>query len=261
MGRRYLEKARGLMHRFFVTPDKINKIKENSIVIDGEDFKHLTRVLRVSDHELFEVCDGAGTDYHCKITDRYDDHVVAAIEETMPSVGENPYAMTLFQGLPKGQKLEEIVQKGTECGITRFAPFESTYCVAKVKNAKQAAKKQTRLQRVAYEAAKQSKRGVIPDVTLPLKFDALLTAVADYDLVLFAYEHESQTSFKQEMALQDKTTLQKIAVIVGSEGGFSPEEANALRGAGAVSISLGHRILRTETAGVVIASQLNYALE
>lgn len=245
------------MHRFFVKPEQI---KKNHIRISGDDFKHLTKVLRVSDRELFEICDGQGMDYHCKICERGEDYIVAQVYNQQPSVGENPYTLTLFQGIPKGQKFEEIVQKGTECGVTRFVPFESTFCVAKIKNEKQAKKKQERWQRVAYEAAKQSKRGVIPEVFLPQCFDAVRDTLARYDLVLFAYEHEGERTLKDVLAELDSPDIQRIAMIIGSEGGFSPDEAAVLREKGAVSVSLGKRILRTETAGIVLAAQINYAL-
>lgn len=246
------------MHRFFVTPEQI---KDSTITITGEDVKHLTKVLRIADDELFEVCDGQGTDYLCKIAAHHDDAVLAAVQKTTPSAGENPYHLTLFQGLPKGQKLEDIVQKGTACGINRFVPFTSTYCVAKIKDRRQAQKKQVRLQRVAYEAAKQSKRGVIPRVDLCEPFSEMASELTDFDLVIFAYEHESEQTLKQALAPRDLRKLKTIAVIVGSEGGFSPDEAARLRACGALSVSLGKRILRTETAGIVIAAQINYAFE
>jgi len=251
------QKREKTMHRFFVTPENI---QEDTITIEGDDFVHLTRVLRIGDQEVFEVCDGRGTDYHCVIGQRDKDFLTAKILEKMPAGGEAPFHLTLFQGLPKGHKLDEIIQKGTEVGISAFVPFQSSRAVATVRGKED--KKRERWQRIAYEAAKQSKRGIIPLVGTPLtSLSAVLDRFADYDLILLAYEGEREGSLKQILAGAGPERPERIALIVGPEGGFSPEEAAACTAAGAVSVSLGIRILRTETAGVVMAAQVDFFYE
>lgn len=242
------------MHRFFVKPEQIHG---DQITIDGEEFKHAAKVVRIRDNELFEVCDGSGFDYHCLIACREKEQLTAAIQEKRPSAGELPYAVTLFQGLPKGQKMDEIVQKNTELGISSVVPFVSTFCMAKLEKSDKAPKKCGRWQRIAFEAAKQSKRGKIPRVHEPVAFQRICEVTADFDLVLLAYEHEMDRPL--QTVLKGRTRSRNIAVIVGSEGGFSREEVERLEAAGAKSVSLGKRILRTETAGMALLAQINYA--
>lgn len=243
-----------MMHRFFVKPEQI---RGDQITIDGEAFKHAVKAVRIRDNELFEVCDGNGYDYHCVIACREKEQLTAAIQDKRPSAGELPYRVTLFQGLPKGQKMDEIVQKNTELGISDVVPFVSAFCVAKLEKPDKVAKKCGRWQRIALEAAKQSKRGKIPQVHEPVAFQRLCEIVADFDLALLAYEHEMDRSL--QTALKGQTQCRHIAVIVGSEGGFSRDEVESLEAAGAKSVSLGRRILRTETAGMALLAQINYA--
>lgn len=254
MGRGDRAEAGSIMHRFFVKPEQICG---DQIVIAGEEFKHAVKALRIRDNELFEVCDGNGYDYHCLIARREREQLTAAIQVKYPSAGELPYAVTLFQGLPKGQKMDEIVQKNTELGIGAVVPFVSAFCVAKLEKPDKAAKKRSRWQRIAFEAAKQSKRGRVPQVHEPVTFQRMCERVADFDLVLLAYEHELDKTL--QTVLEGQSDSRKIAVIVGPEGGFSLKEAEKLEAAGAKSISLGKRILRTETAGMALLAQINYA--
>ncbi|WP_026396108.1 RsmE family RNA methyltransferase [Acetobacterium malicum] len=246
------------MHRFFVEPDQI---AEASIVITGEDFKHITKVLRLGKDDQIEVCDGRGTDYQVVLNSPGDQTVSGSIIRQYPSRGETPeLVITLFQGLPKGTKMEVIIQKGVELGVYEVVPFSSLRTISQIKDKKD--KKIERWQRIAYEAAKQSKRGIIPAIRLPQTLMAILTEVDHYDLMLLAYEDENMLTLKA--ALEQFENSQgadkplKIGVIIGPEGGFDPQEVAACKAAGVISVTLGRRILRTETAGMVVLSQLNF---
>jgi 16S rRNA (uracil1498-N3)-methyltransferase len=246
------------MHRFFVAPDQISG---TSVVIAGEDFKHITRVLRLGSGDVIEICNGRGTDYEVVLETVGEQTITGKIRTTYASQGENPdMAVTLFQGLPKGPKMEVIIQKGVELGVTAIIPFSSKRAVSQIRDKKE--KKTERWQRIAYEAAKQSKRGIIPQIGEPVDLTAVSKAVQDFDLLIMAYEDESRLSLKKALSdFQDRHESGKslqIAVVIGPEGGFDPTEVEAVRNAGGVLVSLGKRILRTETAGMVVLSQLNF---
>ena len=250
------------MHRFFVEPDQIS---ETAIVISGEDFKHITKVLRLGKDDLIEVCDGQGTDYQVALNSPGEQLVTGSIIRQYPSRGETPeLEITLFQGLPKGAKMEVIIQKSVELGVYAVVPFSSQRAISQIKDKPN--KKIERWQRIAYEAAKQSKRGIIPEIRLPQTLKDVLKAVDRYDLMILAYEDENRLSLKAALAaFEEKYELQseadkplKIGVIIGPEGGFDPREVAACQEAGVVSVTLGQRILRTETAGMVVLSQLNF---
>jgi len=246
------------MHRFFVEPDQI---AEASIVISGEDFKHITKVLRLGKDDVIEVCDGQGTDYQVALNSPGDQAVSGRIIEQYPSRGETPeLVITLFQGLPKGTKMEVIIQKGVELGVYEVVPFSSLRAISQIKDKQD--KKIERWQRIAYEAAKQSKRGMIPAIRLPQTLTEILKQVNDYDLMILAYEDENMLTLKAALEAfensQSADKRLKIGVIIGPEGGFDPQEVAACKAAGVVSVTLGQRILRTETAGMVVLSQLNF---
>lgn len=246
------------MHRFFIEPGQIT---EQSIVISGEDFKHITKVLRLGKDDVIEVCDGTGTDYQVVLNTPGDQTISGVIKEQYPSLGENPeLSVTLFQGLPKGTKMEVIIQKCVELGVVEIVPFSSMRTISQIKDKKD--KKIERWQRIAYEAAKQSKRGIIPVVKDLQTLKDVLKEAAHFDLLLLAYEDENKRSLKVALMDFEKKSeagkCLKIGVIIGPEGGFDPQEAEACRAAGIISVSLGTRILRTETAGMVVLSQLNF---
>ncbi|MBC3899247.1 RsmE family RNA methyltransferase [Acetobacterium malicum] len=246
------------MHRFFVEPDQI---AEASIVIAGEDFKHITKVLRLGKDDMIEICDGHGTDYQVALNTPGDQTVSGSIIKQYPSRGETPeLIITLFQGLPKGTKMELIIQKAVELGVFDVVPFSSQRAIAQIKDKKD--KKIERWQRIAYEAAKQSKRGIIPTIRLPQTLTDIVKQVDDYDLMILAYEDENMLTLKAALEVFKKKNEVnkplKIGVIIGPEGGFDPQEVAACKAAGVISVTLGRRILRTETAGMVVLSQLNF---
>ncbi len=241
------------MHRFFIEP---HAVSGSEAVIIGEDVQHIAKVLRLRVGDEVTLCDGAKTEYTAAIDSVEKERVTLRILETAASKTEPQAEVTLYQGLPKAGKLETIIQKCVELGITKVIPFDADRSVVKLSE-KDFAKKQSRYQRVAYEAAKQSRRGVIPEVGGLVKLAK--EDFSGYDLILLAYEEERGTTLKQ--ALREKADAKRIALIVGPEGGFSPDEADMLIQKGAVSVSLGPRILRTETAGMAMLAMTLYELE
>ena len=255
------------MHRFFTEPKNVTIFPRDDttpemepigqIVIAGDDFHHLIHVLRIAHDERFEVCDGAGTDFICHIKEVLDDHLLAEIDIVNYSRGELPFKLTLFQGIPKGKKLDEIIQKGTELGYTSFVPFTAERTVNRPKNAD--FKKTIRRGRIAYEAAKQAGRGIIPSVEEPLAdINAVAKMLAGYDLVLLAHVGEGNPGLHTVLQAFGKTP-DNAAVIIGPEGGFTEIEVLTLQNAGARVVSLGTRVMRTETAGPALGAMLAYA--
>ena len=210
-------------HRYFTTD-----ISGGTAVLSGADAHHLAHVMRARPGETVTLCDGKGTDYACAVRGFGPDTVELEILSSSASVSEPGVRVTLYVGYPKQDRLETIVQKAVELGAVRIVPFFSRYCVAAPKKEEQ---KNLRYNRIAFEAAKQSGRGVVPQV------DA-----ARNDAAFFCYEAGG------EPLLSRLGGAETIGLITGSEGGFSPEEAAAAREAGCVQIGLGPRILRCETA-------------
>ena len=255
------------MHRFFTDPKNVTIFPRDEatpetdpigqIVILGDDFHHLIHVLRIAHDEPFEVCDGAGTDFICHIKEVFPEHLLAEIDAVKYSRGELPFKLTLFQGIPKGKKLDEIIQKGTELGYTAFVPFTAERTVNRPKGAD--FKKTLRRGRIAYEAAKQAGRGMIPTVEEPL-FDvnAVSKMLASFDLVLLAHVSEKNPGLHEVLQAFGKTP-KNLAVIIGPEGGFTEIEVLTLQNAGARAVSLGDRVMRTETAGPALGAMLAYA--
>ena len=255
------------MHRFFTDPKNVTIFPRDEatpetdpigqIVILGDDFHHLIHVLRIAHDEQFEVCDGAGTDFICHIKEVFSEHLLAEIDAAVYSRGELPFKLTLFQGIPKGKKLDEIIQKGTELGYTDFVPFTAERTINRPKDAE--FKKTLRRGRIAYEAAKQSGRGVIPAVEEPLSdVNAVAKMLAGYDLVLLAHVADSNPGLHTVLKAFGKTP-ENVAVIIGPEGGFTEIEILTLQNAGARVVSLGARVMRTETAGPAVGAMLAYA--
>lgn len=241
------------MHRFFIEP---HAVCGNEAVLTGEDVQHIAKVLRLRAGDEVTLCDGAKTEYTARIDSVEKERITLCVLETAASKTESAAEITLYQGLPKAGKLETIIQKCVELGIGKVIPFDAERSVVKLSE-KDFAKKQSRYQRVAYEAAKQSRRGIIPEVGGLVKLAK--EDFSGFDLILLAYEEERGTTLKK--ALRAKMDAKRIALIVGPEGGFAPEEADMLIQRGAVSVSLGPRILRTETAGMAMLAMTVYELE
>lgn len=243
------------MPRFFVTPDAVS---DGVIHITGEDAYHIARSLRMATGDAVTVSDGQGKEYVCTLSHIRDEECTCEISECRPVSAESPVKITLYMAYPKGDKLETVVQKAVELGAFRIVPFESSRCVKKPK-AEKTDKQTERLQKIAKEAAKQSGRGIVPEVCKPVSFSEMLSLASRAELPLLCYEGERTLSLKE--ALRGKENVSDICAVVGCEGGFSEEEARLCREAGLVSVSLGPRILRCETAPSYILSALSFFFE
>ncbi|AOT68530.1 16S rRNA (uracil(1498)-N(3))-methyltransferase [Geosporobacter ferrireducens] len=246
------------MNRFFV--DRKNIIGDQKLIVldDPEDVKHIIKVLRLAEEDILEVCDGEKGIYIGEILSLSKTKIELKILEKFLSDTEPPIEVTLFQGMPKGTKMEIIIQKCTELGIHSIIPLNTARTVVQLKDKKDEVKKIERWQKIAEEAAKQSKRGVIPQIGLPINFSQLRDVLPLFDLVIIPYEKETVLGLKT--LLKEQMSPKKIAVIIGPEGGFEETEIEIAKELGSMSISLGKRILRTETAGFVVLSTLMYEL-
>ncbi|MGX8794657.1 RsmE family RNA methyltransferase [Fusibacter sp. JL298sf-3] len=240
------------MHRFFLSGD--DRVERPKICIEHqESYKHLVKVLRAKVGEAVE-CVGEKV-FTCEIASIEGQTVIMDIQSERESDHESAVAIDLYQCLPKGPKLEWIVQKNVELGVRDFYLVASDRCVATWKN-KDVDKKLERYERIAQEAAKQSKRDYVSSVNGLLPFEAVLKAVETYDLFLVLYENASGFGLKEALRTFEG---QHIAVLVGPEGGFSEAEIERLREKTAV-VTLGKRILRTETAGLAAVTCIQYEL-
>lgn len=224
-------------------------------VITGDDVKHIRKVLRLEPGDSVDICDGHGTEYSGVIRSVEADAVTVSLGAPSASPAEPEHAVTLFQGYPKAGKLETVIQKCTEIGVSSVVPVVMKRSVAIPSG--DGTQKLVRLQRVAEEAAKQSRRGLIPAVGTPVRLTAI--DLDAFDLIIVAYELERDVTLKQ--VLRSRPDAKRIALFVGPEGGFEPDEVELLKAHGAVAVTLGKRILRTETAGPVMLAQVLYEFE
>lgn len=243
------------MHKFF-TPKEL--ISDVSAKVIGDDVKHIYKVLRLTEGTVVVLNNCEGKEYLCEVADVSKQEVLFNIKEELKINNESRVQITLFQGLPKAQKMDLIVQKGTELGISSFVPCLTERVDVKLRGD---FKKLDRLNRIALEAAKQSKRSIVPDVKTPIEFDEVLNSINEYDLFLVPYENREDFGIKTLMnEISNKDDIKKIAILVGPEGGFEEEEINILKDKGAYIITLGSRILRTETAGFTATALVQYEL-
>ena len=244
------------MPRFFINKEKIS---EASLFIDGDDARHIARSLRMAVGDEVTVCDGEGNEFLCSLTRIRDERCDLDIKESRRCEAEPLSKISLYMAYPKGDKLELVVQKAVELGVSEIIPFESSRCIKKPK-AEKAQEKNARLCRIAEEAAKQCGRGILPKVALPLSFSEAMKRASEATLTLFCYEGNGTKSLKSILSEQD-TVPESIAVIVGSEGGFSLDEAEEAKSLGAALANLGPRILRCETAPDYCLSAISYHFE
>ena len=256
------------MHRFYV--DGCSEA-DKSIRITGEDVNHILNVLRLGVNDEITVSDGSSRDFLCRITECDSQYILANIIDIYDNNSELPVDIYLFQGVPKGDKLETIIQKCVELGVHSIIPVMMERTIVKLDDKKQS-KKLSRYQLISESAAKQSRRGIIPEVCEYMSMkEAFLYAKEHMDIILFPYEFaegmdESRKIIenivsevdKQRDDQQDKKT---IGIFIGPEGGFADMEAKELQEIGAKTMSLGHRILRTETAGMTVMSILSFMLD
>ena len=248
------------MPRFFI---RANQIEDGVVTLLGDDAHHISRSLRMAAGETVTVCDMQKNEYECELTDFLPDRVLAKILETRKCDTEPPYYAHVFQALPKGDKLDSVIQKAVECGASEITTFESERCIVRAKGENES-KKVERRQRIALEAAKQSGRGIVPTVNPTISFSEMCRRAAEADIALFCYEGDGteplSVALKNAIAKVDKENP-TIALIIGSEGGFSLAEAKAISSERILPVGLGKRILRTETASGFALACLVYALE
>lgn len=251
------------MSRFFISIDSVDS-ENNIITITGEDVKHIRSVLRSVPGDLLELSDGSGMDYEVVVETVGKDSITAKITRVWPNNTEPPVNITLFQGIPKADKMEFIIQKCIELGISRIVPVITDRTVIKFANSCDSSAKAVRWNRIALEAAKQCDRGIIPKVDEPVRFDEALKLAECCDLKLLPYEEEKSGSLRkylnEQKQLCESGNKANVAVFIGPEGGFAPMEAQRAVRCGFRSVTLGPRILRTETAGITVISIIMYEL-
>ena len=243
------------MYQFFVEDAQIS---EKDVVIEGSDVNHIKNVLRMKCGEKIRISSTAGRNFYCEVAEISSDVVRADILEELENDTELPNKIYLFQGLPKSDKMELIIQKAVELGVHGIIPVAMKNCVVKLDD-KKASSKVTRWQEIAKSAAKQSKRSLIPEVELPMSYKLAVERAKELDVVLVPYENERGMQATREVISGIKPG-QSIGIFIGPEGGFDLSEIELVREE-AHLISLGNRILRTETAGLTTLSMLIYQLE
>lgn len=246
------------MSKFFVKPEQI---KNDNIIIDGDDVNHILNVLRMKKDDEIQVCNQVTEEnYKARIVQYSKNEIECKIEEKIGKSTESNVHITLFQGIPKFEKMELIIQKNTEVGVNNIVPVIMERTVVKL-DEKVASKKLDRWQKIAEIAAKQSMRDIIPNVKSIIKTKEI--DVDRYDVVLVAYENEEHNMLKAELKKLESQNKQEynIAIVIGPEGGISEKEIELLDEKNVKFVSLGKRILRTETAGLVMAGNILYELE
>lgn len=251
------------MYHFFVSP---SQIYDTCVIITGDDVNHIKNVIRLKTGDEISVSNGIdGKDYRCGIEEITETQVVCRLRFIKEDGVELPAKVYLFQGLPKGDKMELIIQKTVELGVFEIIPVAMKRCVVKL-DEKKAKSKITRWQGIAEAAAKQSKRAVIPQIHQVMTFKQALEYANDMDVKLVPYEMENMLSEASGMAgtkkiMESLQPGQCIAVFIGPEGGFEQDEIDAAIARGMKPITLGKRILRTETAGMTVMAWVMYQLE
>ena len=246
------------MYKFFIENEQI---EGKTIRIIGKDVNHIKNVLRLNVNSKIQLCNKSSQEtYECEIKQVSTENIICEIIKELEYTTEANLYVHLFQGLPKAEKMETIIQKTIEIGISEITPIIMERCVVKL-DEKSKIKKIERWQKIAEVASKQSKRDMIPKINLPLNLKNIYEKLKNYDIVLVAYEEEQNITIKHVLKQIHSKENIKIAIIIGPEGGISKEEIQYLKESGANAVSLGKRILRTETAPIVMSSIIMYELE
>ena len=248
------------MPKFFVTS---NEIENDKIKIKGTDVNHIKNVLRAKIEDKIDICNtDEMKDYECKIEELTSDYIICKIISEKQNASESKVEITIFQGLPKADKMELIIQKSVELGVNKIIPVDMKRCVVKLKDRDQI-KKVERWQKISEVASKQCGRGIIPKIGQVMKIKEIVDRIGEYDIILVAYEKEENNYLKIEIdKLKNlEKDKKKIAIVIGPEGGLEEEEVKQLQENGAKVITLGKRILRTETVALNMISILMYELE
>lgn len=246
------------MQRYFVTPEQFN---DSTVRIDGEDARHIAKVMRGKAGDKLIVSDGISREALVEIAIIEIGEVTVNILEALEMTHEPRVKITVAQSLPKADKMETVIQKCTEIGAVSFIPFLSERTIVQYDERKES-KRLERWRKICKEAAEQAHRNIVPEVSSPLTWKKLLQSFGEYDAVYFCYEKEEGLQLRSAAApwvsALTPQSSGKVMIVVGPEGGFSPEECLGAEEAGALSVGLGRRILRCETAGMVAAACILY---
>jgi 16S rRNA (uracil1498-N3)-methyltransferase len=245
------------MQRYFIPKDQFDD-KEQKVVIHGDDVNHIVKVMRSSVGDQLISCNGVGDCFLSRIIQIDKDEVICLLEKKLEDNRELPVHVTLAQGLPKGDKMDLIIQKGTELGASAFIPFSSSRTIVQLDDKKEQ-KRIERWEKIAKEASEQSHRSTVPRLDRVSTLKQILALASEYDLVMMAYENEQTTTLHQQ--LKSISIGAKILIIIGPEGGFSEQEVGLAMEYGIIPVMLGRRILRTETAGFYSLACISYYFE
>ena len=244
------------MHRFMVDPDAV---RDGIIYLSGDDLKHLSQVLRLRTGDIIEVFDGSGTEYEARLTEVGKIEARAEILKSQLADTEPNIRVTLYQGLPKAEKMDFIIQKAVELGVFRIVPVTTQRTVVQLDD-QDKKRKLERWNRIAREAAKQCKRTCVPEVALPMTLKSALKESGNADAAIALYENEQKKCLKELLKCYNINKIGDIALFIGPEGGFSNDEVVEMTESGAVTAGLGKRILRAETAAVSVISIIMYEM-
>lgn len=248
------------MPKFFI---ESKNIENNIITIQGKDVNHIKNVLRRKKGDRIEVCDKTTQqDYLCEINNLEEEKIICNILKKIENNIESKIKVTIYQGLPKSDKMELVIQKSVELGVYEITPVEMKRCVVKL-NEKDKNKKIERWQKISEVASKQSGRNIIPKINDVIKISKICEICSQYDIFIVAYEDEKENTLKQELKKLTKQQNKEIniGVLIGPEGGLDSKEVESLQNNGAKIVTLGQRILRTETVALNILSIIMYELE
>lgn len=243
------------MPKFFADFNDSREEENGRVIISGDDALHIKNALRGKPGQILTVCDKQGNDMSCKIDEINDRQVILTVINSIPADTEPEIRITLFQGLPKSDKMELIIQKTVELGVHEIVPVITEHVIVKVNKNKD--QKIDRYNRISVAAAKQSMRGVVPHVSDFMSLPKAVEYSKALDLVFVAYENENKSGLKDILKQQSFKT---VGVFIGPEGGFSAKEIHMFNESGIPQVTLGKRILRTETAGLVTIAIMNYEM-
>lgn len=241
------------MAKFFVREDMV---QNNKIIVTGEDVNHIKNVLRYKIGDKIEISSGDSLEYLCEIYDIKKDEIIANIIDCFGNESEPNIKITLYQGLPKAEKMELIIQKCVELGIDSIVPINTDRTIAKLNGKEE--KKLLRWNKISEASAKQSRRGKIPQIKNVMSFKEAVKEAKEYSLAVIPYEKETNNNIKK---IIKNFSGKDIAIFIGAEGGFTEGEIAIAKLGGITPITLGKRILRTETAGFITTAILLYELE
>lgn len=245
------------MYRFYVGP---GQIRDGQVSITGSDVNHIKNVLRLQQGDWLTACDKAGMDYIGRIQALSPGEVILSIEKVQATGTELDTQITLFQGLPKKEKMEFIIQKAVELGVYRIVPVMMKRCVVRLQEEKKLQRKQERWQAIAEAAAKQCDRGIVPQVCAPVTMEEAFDMAASLEYNMIPYELQEGIQDSRRI-VAEACGSKSLGIFIGPEGGFEPEEVEAARALGAHPLTLGKRILRTETAGMALLSILMFQMQ